>query len=78
MLLQLLRIIGQFADPDLLKEKYSKLCIVVEESDETQFWLEMLLSSKFLPQSNYDKLYNECTEIVKVMTIYKMKLGAKL
>jgi len=61
-----------------LKEKYSKLCIVVEESDETQFWLEMLLSSKFLPQSNYDKLYNECTEIVKVMTIYKMKLGAKL
>jgi len=38
----------------------------------------MLLANKYLPQSNYDILYQECTEIVKVMTIYKMKLGYKL
>jgi four helix bundle protein len=25
-----------------LKEKYSKICIVVEEADETVFWLELL------------------------------------
>ena len=24
------------------KEKYAKLCIVVEEADETQFWLEII------------------------------------
>lgn len=60
------------------KEKYAKMCIVVEESDETQFWLEMLLDSKFLSQESFNYLHNECTEIVMVMTTYKKNLSYKL
>ena len=61
-----------------IKEKYAKMCIVVEESDETQFWLEMLLASKFLSKEAYDPIYDECTEIVKVMTTFKKSLSSKL
>ena len=32
-------------------EYYSKLCIVVEESDETLFWLEMSLENKVIDYS---------------------------
>ena len=60
------------------KEKYSKICIVVEESDETQFWLEMLLESNYLPKNDFDLMYNEITEIVKVMTAYKKNLGSQI
>ncbi|MBK8603187.1 MAG: four helix bundle protein [Saprospiraceae bacterium] len=59
------------------KEKYSKICIVVEESDETQFWLEMLLESNYLPKNDFDLMYNEITEIVKVMTAFKKTLVAR-
>jgi four helix bundle protein len=60
------------------KEKYSKICIVVEESDETQFWLEMLLESNYLPKNDFDLMYNEITEIVKVMTAFKKNLGSQI
>jgi len=31
-------------------EFYSKICIVVEESDETQFWLELLKESNMIDE----------------------------
>ena len=61
-----------------IKEKYAKMCIVVEESDETQFLLEMLLASKFISKDNYEMLFSECTEIVMVMTTYKKRLGSQI
>jgi len=30
------------------KERYSKLCIVVEEANETLFWMEMLIEGSFI------------------------------
>lgn len=57
------------------KEKFSKICIVVEEADETQFWLEIIEELQYLSKENYKKLKNEADEIVKVMTTYKKKLS---
>lgn len=57
------------------KEKFAKICIVVEEIDETQFWLELIEELKYLNQENILDLKNECNELVKVMTSYKFKLS---
>jgi len=37
----------------------SKISTVVEESDETLFWLEMLYETKYLEKEKYELLYNE-------------------
>ncbi|MBK7605484.1 MAG: hypothetical protein IPI15_18345 [Saprospiraceae bacterium] len=33
--------------------------IVVEECDETQFWLELLFECKFINQLSYQSVYRE-------------------
>ena len=57
------------------KEKFAKLCIYVEEADETQFWLEIIEELCYLPSEKLNYLKIECDEIVKVMTSYKKKLA---
>ncbi|MBU8883109.1 four helix bundle protein [Kaistella sp. DKR-2] len=58
-------------------EKFSKLCIVVEEADETQFWLELIEELNYLNGKELENLKKECEEIVKVMTSYKKKLSER-
>ncbi|WP_273444095.1 four helix bundle protein [Neolewinella agarilytica] len=51
-----------------VKEFYAKMCIVVEETDETVFWLEILNDSKIkVDKSTISKLQKEWTEILKIM-----------
>lgn len=47
-------------------EHYSKLCIVVEEADETLFWLELIEESTFSPIPNLNYLKREITELLKI------------
>ena len=56
------------------RERYAKLCIVVEEADETQFWLEILVESDLIKIEEVLNIRQEVEEIVKVMTIYKYRL----
>ena len=50
-------------------EFFSKISIVVEEADESLFWLEIIDDSKpSSDQPELDRLLNECTEIVKIVT----------
>ena len=57
-------------------EFYSKICIVVEEADETQFWLEMLADSNLMVNNHSDvsKLISEISEILAITTSIKSKL----
>ena len=57
------------------KERFSKLCIVVEEADETQFWLEIIEEMEYLDSTQLKQLKIECDEIVKVMSSYKKKMS---
>jgi len=60
-------------------EFFSKLCIVVEESDETEYWLEVIKDSNL--SNNHielQRLLSEAVEISKIIskarnTIYKSK-----
>ncbi|MBR5642800.1 MAG: four helix bundle protein [Salinivirgaceae bacterium] len=48
-------------------EFFSKICIVVEETDETMFWLEMLDETGIVATEKISPIYDECEEILKIM-----------
>lgn len=59
-------------------ERFAKVCIVVEEADESQFWIEMFLRLEYGKKELLPALLDESTQILKVMTAikdnqYKMK-----
>lgn len=60
------------------RERYAKLCIVVEEADETQFWLELLIESDLIQADVLTNICKEIDEIVKVMGTYKFRLEKNL
>jgi four helix bundle protein len=49
------------------KEQYAKLCICVEEADESQLWLEMLGEAGIVPKPRLAELEHEYLEIVSVL-----------
>ena len=55
-------------------ERFSKLCIVVEEIDETQFWFELIEEANLLEQSAYADIKNEIDELVKIFTTSKANM----
>lgn len=48
------------------KEFYSKISIVIEEADESMFWMEMLMESGIVKVELLQDLYLENEEILKV------------
>jgi hypothetical protein len=62
----LARITGQHAD------MINKMKIVEEESDETEYWLELLVEANLVPQDQIAHIYKETDEIL-AMTIGSIK-----
>ena len=50
------------------KEFYSKMSIVVEEADETLFWLEILKDANLASEELLTPLLDETLEIVKIVS----------
>ena len=51
------------------KEFFSKICIVVEEADETEFWLEIIDDTHLTKEiTELERLLNESLEIIKIMS----------
>ena len=48
-------------------EFFSKLCIVVEEADETVFWLELLVESGVFIGDEINKNLKEANEILSIV-----------
>jgi four helix bundle protein len=49
-------------------EFYSKICVVVEESDESLFWLEILEEAKLAEGEKFQKLIKEAEELVQIFS----------
>ncbi len=56
-------------------EFYSKLCISVEEADETEMWIELLISSNILNTNQLKNIHEEILEILKVLSSMRKKLN---
>jgi len=54
-------------------EFYSKISIVVEEADESLFWLELLLESKIMEVVKINPLLQEAEELVKITNTIRHK-----
>jgi len=55
-------------------EHYSKLCIVIEESDETLFWLELLEESGMINPDLIKNVKDESFSILQVLSKARKKL----
>lgn len=53
-------------------EKFAKICIVVEEADETQYWLE-IFCERYSSHTANKVLLEEATEITAITTSIKNK-----
>lgn len=55
-------------------ERFAKMCIVVEEVDETQFWFELIEEAQLLDKSIFLDIKNEIDELVKIFTASKANM----
>jgi four helix bundle protein len=49
-------------------EKFSKLCIVLEEIDESVFWLKLIEEAQLIPVENFSSVQNEAIELLKIIS----------
>lgn len=46
---------------------YSKFCIALKEAAETEYWLELLHESDFIDDVQFESIYPDCDEIIKLL-----------
>ena len=46
----------------------AKMNIALKEANETRYWLELLYESEYIPKDVFDKFYNNCLELIKILT----------
>ena len=59
-------------------EFYSKICIVVEESDESLFWLELLKEAEFDVEGKINVLMIEAQELLKIFSVSRKTLKNRI
>jgi len=60
-----------------LAEYYAKICIVVEESDETIFWIDFLVETGVLKLEQVKEIEAEANEFLRIFSTIKKKLKTK-
>jgi len=60
------------------KEFYSKLCITVEELDESILWLEFVEELKFTAEKEVKSIMKEMKDLLAILTASKSTLRRKL
>jgi four helix bundle protein len=55
-------------------EKFSKICVVVEEADESEYWLDIFSYTEYGNHQELTWLLSEIKEIIKITSKIKNKL----
>ncbi len=58
-------------------EFFSKLCISVEEADESEMWLDLLMESDISNNSNIKALHQESLELLKILAHLRKTINNK-
>ena len=56
-------------------EKKAKLCIAIEEADESQYWLELLESLNLGEGAERKRLWKESDELLAIFVTARTNLG---
>ena len=59
-------------------EFYAKICIVVEECDETLFWLDYLIRINLPDVDKTKEIYSEVEQLVRLLNAIKSKMKIKI
>ncbi|AKL98309.1 four helix bundle protein [Endomicrobium proavitum] len=59
---------------DFLSKKY----IALKEAVETLYWLRLLHKTAFLPETEFNSLYKDCQELVKILVAATKSIKTKL
>jgi four helix bundle protein len=59
-------------------EFYSKTCIVLEETDESLFWIDYLMKLEVLSEKEVMKIRNEVEEPVRLFSSIKKKMKERI
>ena len=59
-------------------EFVAKIGVVLEEADETSFWLELICDAKLLPAKRVEPLLVEANELVAVMVTSRKSAASNL
>lgn len=46
---------------------YAKLYISLKEAEETSYWLELLYESEYINKEDFQKLYGDCEELIRIL-----------
>ncbi len=46
----------------------NKLSVGLKEANETDYWLSLMLESKYISRGQYDKVSSLCIELIKIIT----------
>ena len=58
-------------------EYFSKMCIVVEEVDESAYWMELLIEAETIPATRLESLLNETNELLAIFASSRKTLKEK-
>jgi four helix bundle protein len=58
-------------------EFHSKLSIVVEEADESVFWMEILVEAGIVQTTEIESLFREANEILKIVSASRKTVSEK-
>lgn len=58
-------------------EFVAKLGLVIEEADESVFWLELIIEAGLIPKHQIEQLLNEANELVAIMVASRKSASKK-
>ena len=56
---------------------YTKLTISLKEADESAYWLELLHESGILSDAEFDSIYGDCGELIRLLVAITKTLKEK-
>ena len=56
----------------------SKSYIALKEARESLYWIELLHRNNYIDDKQYQSIYNDCEELVKILVVRCKKLDAEL
>ena len=56
---------------------YAKINIALKEASETEYWLEILYESGYIPKKPFESIYSDCQELIKILIAISKSQNSK-
>jgi len=51
-----------------VKDFRAKMAIALKEASESEYWLELLVETDYIDQTQFESMVNDCIELIKILT----------